>query len=114
MRDNAPPPLKVSLSLEEAVERARVERRFTRGDYTAALKVTKANGEKVDSLEIDGEGVTETVDKFALTLTNKDYQMALGMSTEAFYGMDTDSWLKVMRNKKTNEHLNALGVDHLR
>ena len=114
MRDNAPPPLKVSLSLAEAVARARAERRFTRGDYTAALKVAKANGEKVGSLEIDGEGLAEAVDKFALALTNKDYQMALGMSTEAFYGMDADSRLKAMRNKITSERLNALGVDRLR
>jgi len=114
MRDNAPPPLKASLSLAEAVARARAERRFTRGDYTAALKVAKANGEKVGSLEIDGEGLAEAVDKFALALTNKDYQMALGMSTEAFYGMDADSRLKAMRNKITSERLNALGVDRLR
>jgi hypothetical protein len=114
MRDNAPPPLKASLSLAEAVARARAERRFTRGDYTAALKVAKANGEKVSSLEIDGEGLAEAVDKFALALTNKDYQMALGMSTEAFYGMDADSRLKAMRNKITSERLSALGVDRLR
>ncbi len=114
LRDNAPPPLKVSLSVTEAVTRARAERRFTRGDYTAALKVAKANGEKVGSLEIDGEGFTEAVDKFALALTNKDYQMALGMSTEVFYGMDTDNRLKTMRNKITSERLSALGVDRLR
>jgi hypothetical protein len=78
------------------------------------LKVAKANGEKVGSLEIDGEGLAEAVDKFALALTNKDYQMALGMSTEAFYGMDADSRLKAMRSKITSERLNALGVDRLR
>ena len=93
---------------------AREERKFTRGDYTAALKVAKANGEKVGSLEIDGEGLTEVVDKFTVVLTNKDYQMTLRMSTEAFYGMDADSRLKVMRNKITSERLNKLGVDHLR
>ncbi len=114
MRDNAPPPLKASLSLAEDVTRSRAERRFTRGDYTAALKVPKTNGEKVGSLEIDGEGLAEAVDKFALALTNKDYQMAFGMSTEAFYGMDTDSRLKAMHNKITRERLNAVGVDRLR
>jgi hypothetical protein len=40
MRDNAPPPLKASLSLAETVARARAERRFTRGDYTAAQPPT--------------------------------------------------------------------------
>jgi hypothetical protein len=90
------------------------ERKFTRSDYTTALKVAKANGEKVDPLEIDDEGLTEVVDKFALVLTNKDYQMALHMSTEAFYGMDADTRLKAMRNKITSERLNKLGVDRLR
>jgi hypothetical protein len=93
---------------------AREERKFTRGDYTAALKVAKANEEKVGSLEIDGEGLTEVVDKFTLVLTNKDYQMALCMSTESLYDMDADSRLKAMRNKITSERLNNLGVDHLR
>ena len=78
---------------------SREERKFTRDDYTTVLKVAKANGEKVGSLEIDSEGLTETVDKFALVLTNKDYQMVLHMSIEALYGMDADRQLKGMRNK---------------
>jgi hypothetical protein len=36
------------------------------------------------------------------------------MSTEAFYGMDVDSRLKVMHNKITRERLNKIGVDRLR
>ncbi len=64
--------------------------------------------------EIDGEGLTESVDKFALVLTNKDYQMTLVMSTGVFCDMDADSRLKAMRNKRTSERLNPLVVDHLR
>jgi hypothetical protein len=96
------------------VARARAERKFTRGDYTTALKLAKTSGEKVGSLELDDERLAEAVDKFALALTNKDYQMALRMSTEAFYGMDADSKLKAMCNKITIERLNKLGVDRLR
>ena len=113
-RDSVPPPQPVSRSLEDAVSRVREERKFTRGDYTTALKLAKASGEKVGSLELDDERLAEAVDKFALALTNKDYQMALRMSTEAFYGMDADSKLKAMCNKITIERLNKLGVDRLR
>jgi hypothetical protein len=113
-RDSVPPPQQASRSLADAVARAREERKFTRGDYTTALKLAKANGEKVGSLELDDERLAEAVDKFALALTNKDYQMALRMSTEAFYGMDADSKLKAMCNKITIERLNKLGVDRLR
>ena len=113
-RDSAPPPQQASRSLADAVARAREERKFTRGDYTTALKLAKASGEKVGSLELDDERLAEAVDKFALALTNKDYQMALRMSTEAFYGMDADSKLKAMCNKITIERLNKLGVDRLR
>ena len=113
-RDSVPPPQQASRSLADAVARARAERKFTRGDYTTALKLTKANGEKVGSLELDDERLAESVDKFALALTNKDYQMALRMTTEVFYGMDADSQLKAMRNKITSERLNKLGVDRLR
>jgi hypothetical protein len=113
-RDSVSPPQKASRSLADAVARARAERKFTCGDYTTALKLAKANGEKVGSLELDDERLTEAVDKFALVLTNKDYQMTLYMTTEVFYGMDADSKLKAMRNKITVECLNKLGVDRLR
>jgi hypothetical protein len=113
-RDSVPPPQPVSRSLEDAVSRVREERKFTRGDYITALKVAKTNGEKVGSLELDDERLDETVDKFALALTNKDYQMALRMSTEVFYDMDADSKLKAMRHKITRERLNKLDVDRLR
>jgi hypothetical protein len=98
-RDSVPPPQPASRSLADAVARARAERKFTRGNYTTASKLAKASGEKVGSLELDDERLAEEVDKFALALTNKDYQMALRMTTEVFYGMDADSKLKAMRNK---------------
>jgi hypothetical protein len=113
-RDSVPPPQQDSRSLADAVARARAERKFTRVDYTTALKLTKASWEKVGSLELDDERLTESVDKFALALTNKDYQMALRMTTEVFHGMDADSKLKSMRNKITGERLNKIGVDRLR
>jgi hypothetical protein len=79
-----------SHSLAEAVARSREERKFSPSDYTAALRVAKATGEKVGGDEIADKGLAEAVDKFALSLTNKDYQMAFGMSPEAFYGMDAE------------------------
>ena len=96
---SAPLSQQASRQLEEAVARAREQRKFTRGGFTAALKVAKAKGEKVGSLEVDSEGLAEAVDKFALSLTNKDYQMALGMSTEAFYGMNAEYRLRAMHYK---------------
>jgi hypothetical protein len=40
-------PQRGSHSLEEDVARSREERKFSLGDYTAALRVAKATGEKV-------------------------------------------------------------------
>jgi hypothetical protein len=96
---SAPLSQQASRQLEEAVARAREQRKFTRGGFTAALKVAKTKGEKVGSLEVDSERLAEAVDKFALALTNKDYQMALGMSTEAFYGMNAEYRLRAMHYK---------------
>ena len=90
VHDSMLPLQRGSHSLAEAVARSREERKFSPSDYTAALRVAKATGEKVGGDEIADEGLAEAVDKFALSLTNKDYQMALGMSTEAFYGMDAE------------------------
>ena len=103
-------PKQVRITGEAQEEILRVRARWKR----PALKVVKVKGEKVGSLEVDSEGLPEVVDKFALSLTNKDYQMALRMSTEAFYGMDADSRLKAMHNKITSEGLNKQGVNRLR
>jgi hypothetical protein len=91
--------------LVEVVARSREERKFSLGDYTATLRVGKAKGEKVDGDEITDEGLGKAVDKFALSLTNIDYQMDLGMSTEAFYGMNTEYRLRVMHYNMTSERL---------
>jgi hypothetical protein len=126
-RDIAPPPQQASRSLAEAVARARAERKFTRGDYTTALKVEKANGEKVGSLEIDGEGLAEAVDKFALALTNKDYQMALRMSSHLNldgclfmadhfkkmmknHPIEVKAWEKLVRKKKQEQRMDQLTI----
>jgi hypothetical protein len=90
---------KGSHSLAEAVARSREERKFSLVDYTAVLRVVKTKGEKFVEDEIADEGLSEAVDKFALSLTNKDYQMALGMSTEEFYGMNAEYRLRAMHYK---------------
>jgi hypothetical protein len=94
-----------SHSLAEAVARSREERKFSLRDYTAVLRVAKGKGEKVGGDEIANEGLAEAVDKFALSLTNKDYQMALGMSAEAFSGMNAEYRLRAMHYKMTSKRL---------
>ena len=79
--DRVSPVARASQSLVEAVARVRAVRKILRGGYNASLKAAKVNGESVDEDEILEE-LSEEVDKFSLSLTNKDFQISLVMSTE--------------------------------
>ena len=82
--DGVPTLPRTSQSLAEVVAVARAGRKFLRGGYRAALKAAKVNGESVGEDEILAEELAEAVDKFSLSLTNKDFRIALGMSTVTF------------------------------
>jgi hypothetical protein len=75
---------RTSQSLVEVVVVARPGRKFLRGDYRATPKAARVNGESVGEDEILPEEFAETVDKFSLSLTNKDFRISLGMSTVTF------------------------------
>ena len=51
-------------------------RKFLRGGYNESLKAAKVNGQSVGEYEILAEELAEAVDKFSLSLTNKDFQIA--------------------------------------
>jgi hypothetical protein len=80
--DRVPPLPRDSQSLEETVARARAGRKFLIRGYNTSLKSTKVKEESVVEDEILPEELFEGVDKFSLSLTNKDFQIALDMSTE--------------------------------
>ena len=101
-------------TLAEAVARARAGRKFLRVGYNAALKAAKERGESVGEDEILAEELADAVDKFSLSLTNKDFQIALGMTTAGFHSMGPERLLKAMHIKTTSERLNKDGVDRMR
>ena len=80
--DRVPPLPRDSQSLEETVARARAGRKFLIRGYNTSLKSAKVKEESVVEDEILPEELTEGVDKFSLSLTNKDFQISLVMSTE--------------------------------
>ena len=109
-----PPQPRDSQSLVEDVARVRTGRKFPRGGYKAALRLAKANGEKVVEDELLADELTETVDQFALSLTNEDFQRTLGMPPETFHSMPAESLLKPLHRRTTSERLNKDSVNHLR
>ena len=75
--DIVSPPQRPSQSLVESVARTRTDRKFLCGGYNTSLKSTKVQGESVGEDEILTEDLTKTVDKFSLSLTNKDFKIVL-------------------------------------
>ena len=82
--------------------------------HRTALKAAKERGESVGEDEILAEELADAVDKFSLSLTNKDFQIALGMTTAGFHSMGPERLLKAMHIKTTSERLNKDGVDRMR
>ena len=107
-------PQDASQSLEESVSRSRVGRKFLLRGYKTTLKLAKANGESVGEDEILTEELTETVDKFSLSLTNKDFQTTLVMSIETFHNTSVERLLKAIHIKTTSERLNKEDIDRMR
>ena len=92
--DIVSPPQRASKSLEEDVERARAGRKFLLGGYKTALTLAKVKRESVGEDEILSEELVETVDKFSLFLTKKDFQIDLVMSVETFHITNAERLLK--------------------
>jgi hypothetical protein len=59
------------------------------------------NGQSVGEDKVLAEELAESLDKFSLSLTNKQFQIDLGMSTETFHSMNAASLLKAMHIKRS-------------
>ena len=112
--DIVPPPQRASQTLEEVVARSRAGRKFLCGGYKSVLKLAKVKVESVVEDKILAEELSEAVDKYSLSLTNKDFQTTLVMSIETFHITSAERLFKAMYIKTTSESLNKEDVDRMR